>query len=282
MEQQEFDDLIARLDTAAAQSKESAEEKNAVEPVVVAIIGEKGHGKQTALEAMEATMAAREVEVSHPDAQATGFPASCTVADADFGDKQFRFVLCPDSFEEQPHTIATLSQSDICIAVVDATCGITDYLDDLLSTAHTVECNRMVFYVSKCDLVEDDASLDALEAALLKTTEVHMLEKPIIVMGCALGVLEDFQKLEAMANGPAKEAFAKELAEEETSVTGLVESVNYAAFAIASGKAVEATNSLKEKVSEMLEGSEEGQEAAAALNQLLGSLDILNPANNKQ
>ena len=53
--------------------------------------------------------------------------------------------------------------------------------------------------------------------------------------------------------------------------------MNYAAFAIASGKAVQATSDLKDKVNQMLGDSPEEQEAADALNQLLSSLESLNP-----
>lgn len=274
MEQQEFDDLIARLDQAAATSQEEATDNG---PLAVAIIGQEGHGRRTTFAAMREAMEARQVAISPVAPADAGLHESCQAIDCDFGDKSFRFILCPISPDDAPHAIAALSQAAIVIVVIDATAGITDEVGDLLNTARTVEVNRVLFYVNKCDLVEDDAILDQYEQELVQLTEAHSFDKPIIIMGCALGVVEDFRNAKALEEGPAKEKLLAELAEEDTSITGLIESVNYAAFAIASGKAVQATSDLKDKVNQMLGDSPEEQEAADALNQLLSSLESLNP-----
>lgn len=279
MEQSEFDNLMAQLEAAAQQSENEA--STTAEPLVVAIVGDHNTGKHTVLSAMEATMKARGVEVNRPVSTEVGIPEACTVVDADLGDRIYRFVMCPGDFHNQPFTIAVVSQADIAVLCIDATVGVSEYASFIMDKCKSLECERMVVYVNKCDEVEDDADLEDIESDIITQIEVAMLEKPIIVMGCALGVIEDFMKAAAMSDGPEKEAFEKELAEEETSITGLLEGVHYAAFAMASGKAVAATNELKNKLTDMLGDSDEGVEAADALSQLLSSLDILDPTKNQ-
>ncbi|MFM7390806.1 MAG: elongation factor Tu [Vampirovibrionales bacterium] len=174
--------------------------------VNVGTIGHVDHGKTTSTAAITAVLAAAgqaaarkfdEIDAA-PEEKARGITISTAHVEYETTERHYAHVDCPGHADYVKNMITGAAQMDGAILVVAATDGVMPQTREHVLLARQVGVPRIVVWLNKCDMVEDEELVELVEMEireLLSDYEFDGDNTPI-VQGSG------FQSLDKMINNP--------------------------------------------------------------------------------
>jgi len=169
--------------------------------VNVGTIGHVDHGKTTLTAALLKTLASKGLSASSkdvdqidaaPEEKARGITIATAHVEYESEARHYAHVDCPGHADYVKNMITGAAQMDGAILVVSATDGPMPQTREHILLARQVGVPKIVVFLNKCDMVEDQELIDLVEEEvrdLLKKYEFPGDETPII-RGSALKALE--------------------------------------------------------------------------------------------
>ena len=109
--------------------------------------------------------------------------------------RHYAHVDCPGHADYVKNMVTGAAQMDGAILVVAATDGPMPQTREHVLLARQVNVPRLVVYLNKCDLVDDEEMLESVEMETLEILEQYGYEDDTpIIRGSALGALNDVPK----------------------------------------------------------------------------------------
>ena len=182
--------------------------------VNVGTVGHVDHGKTTLTAAITACMAAAgqaelkkfdEIDAA-PEEKARGITISTAHVEYETTERHYAHVDCPGHADYVKNMITGAAQMDGGILVIAATDGPMPQTREHILLARQVGVPRLVVFLNKCDMVDDEELLDLVEMEtreLLSSYEFDGDNIPII-RGSALKALEAVQANNSIARGQDK------------------------------------------------------------------------------
>ena len=182
--------------------------------VNVGTIGHVDHGKTTLTAAITGTMAAAgqaeakkfdEIDAA-PEEKARGITISTAHVEYETATRHYAHVDCPGHADYVKNMITGAAQMDGAILVVAATDGAMPQTREHILLARQVGVPRLVVFLNKCDMVDDEELLELVEMEardLLTSYEFDGDNIPFI-RGSALKALEAVQANPKIARGEDK------------------------------------------------------------------------------
>lgn len=165
----------------------------------IGTIGHVDHGKTTLTAAICTTLAARGLasakkfdEIDNaPEEKARGITINTSHVEYQTENRHYAHVDCPGHADYVKNMVTGAAQMDGAILVVAATDGPMPQTREHILLAHQVGVPKIVVFLNKCDMVDDDELLELVEEEvrdLLKQYGYDGDNTPII-RGSALGAL---------------------------------------------------------------------------------------------
>ncbi|MDR0272835.1 MAG: elongation factor Tu [Clostridiales bacterium] len=169
--------------------------------VNIGTIGHIDHGKTTLTAAITKTLAERyklgsavdfdKIDKA-PEEKARGITISTTHVEYETPNRHYAHVDCPGHADYVKNMITGAAQMDGAILVVAATDGPMSQTREHILLARQVNVPKIVVFLNKCDMVEDEELLELVEMEILELLEKNKFpgDTPII-RGSALQALND-------------------------------------------------------------------------------------------
>ena len=168
--------------------------------VNVGTVGHVDHGKTTLTAAITGTMAAAgkaeakkfdEIDAA-PEEKARGITISTAHVEYETDARHYAHVDCPGHADYVKNMITGAAQMDGAILVVAATDGSMPQTKEHILLARQVGVPRLVVFMNKCDMVDDEELLDLVEMELREDLSKYEFDGDNIpfVRGSALKALE--------------------------------------------------------------------------------------------
>ena len=182
--------------------------------VNIGTVGHVDHGKTTLTASITAVLAAAgqaelrkfdEIDAA-PEEKARGITISTAHVEYETVDRHYAHVDCPGHADYVKNMITGAAQMDGGILVIAATDGPMPQTREHILLARQVGVPRLVVFLNKCDMVDDEELLDLVEMEtreLLSSYEFDGDNIPII-RGSALKALEAVQANNSIARGQDK------------------------------------------------------------------------------
>ncbi len=182
--------------------------------VNIGTVGHVDHGKTTLTASITAVLAAAgqaqlkkfdEIDAA-PEEKARGITISTAHVEYETTDRHYAHVDCPGHADYVKNMITGAAQMDGGILVIAATDGPMPQTREHILLARQVGVPRLVVFLNKCDMVDDEELLDLVEMEtreLLSSYEFDGDNIPII-RGSALKALEAVQANNTIARGQDK------------------------------------------------------------------------------
>ena len=182
--------------------------------VNIGTVGHVDHGKTTLTASITAVLAAAgqaqarkfdEIDAA-PEEKARGITISTAHVEYETTDRHYAHVDCPGHADYVKNMITGAAQMDGGILVIAATDGPMPQTREHILLARQVGVPRLVVFLNKCDMVDDEELLDLVEMEtreLLSSYEFDGDNIPI-VRGSALKALEAVQANGSIARGEDK------------------------------------------------------------------------------
>ena len=182
--------------------------------VNIGTVGHVDHGKTTLTASITAVLAAAgqaqlkkfdEIDAA-PEEKARGITISTAHVEYETTDRHYAHVDCPGHADYVKNMITGAAQMDGGILVIAATDGPMPQTREHILLARQVGVPRLVVFLNKCDMVDDEELLDLVEMEtreLLSSYEFDGDNIPII-RGSALKALEAVQANNTIARGVDK------------------------------------------------------------------------------
>lgn len=182
--------------------------------VNVGTVGHVDHGKTTLTAAITGTMAAAgkaqakkfdEIDAA-PEEKARGITISTAHVEYETDARHYAHVDCPGHADYVKNMITGAAQMDGAILVVAATDGAMPQTREHILLARQVGVPKLVVFMNKCDMVDDEELLDLVEMEvreLLTSYELDGDNTPFI-RGSALKALEAVQANPKIQKGEDK------------------------------------------------------------------------------
>jgi len=182
--------------------------------VNIGTVGHVDHGKTTLTASITAVLAAAgqaqlkkfdEIDAA-PEEKARGITISTAHVEYETTDRHYAHVDCPGHADYVKNMITGAAQMDGGILVIAATDGPMPQTREHILLARQVGVPRLVVFLNKCDMVDDEELLDLVEMEtreLLSSYEFDGDNIPII-RGSALKALEAVQANNTIARGADK------------------------------------------------------------------------------
>mgnify|MGYP000775228071 FL=1 len=182
--------------------------------VNVGTVGHVDHGKTTLTAAITAVLAAAgqaqakkfdEIDAA-PEEKARGITISTAHVEYETTDRHYAHVDCPGHADYVKNMITGAAQMDGGILVIAATDGPMPQTREHILLARQVGVPRLVVFLNKCDMVDDEELLELVEMEtreLLSSYEFDGDNIPII-KGSALKALEAVQANSSVKRGDDK------------------------------------------------------------------------------
>ena len=182
--------------------------------VNIGTVGHVDHGKTTLTASITAVLAAAgqaelrkfdEIDAA-PEEKARGITISTAHVEYETVDRHYAHVDCPGHADYVKNMITGAAQMDGGILVIAATDGPMPQTREHILLARQVGVPRLVVFLNKCDMVDDEELLDLVEMEtreLLSSYEFDGDNIPII-RGSALKALEAVQANNTIARGQDK------------------------------------------------------------------------------
>ena len=182
--------------------------------VNVGTIGHVDHGKTTLTAAIPGTMAAAgqaeakkfdEIDAA-PEEKARGITISTAHVEYETATRHYAHVDCPGHADYVKNMITGAAQMDGAILVVAATDGAMPQTREHILLARQVGVPKLVVFMNKCDMVDDEELLDLVEMEVREMLSSYEFDGDNIpfIKGSALKALESVQANPSIQRGQAK------------------------------------------------------------------------------
>ena len=182
--------------------------------VNIGTIGHVDHGKTTLTAAITGTMAAAgqaeakkfdEIDAA-PEEKARGITISTAHVEYETASRHYAHVDCPGHADYVKNMITGAAQMDGAILVVAATDGAMPQTREHILLARQVGVPRLVVFMNKCDMVDDEELLDLVEMEVREMLSSYEFDGDNIpfVKGSALKALEAVQANPTIQRGQDK------------------------------------------------------------------------------
>jgi elongation factor Tu len=166
----------------------------------IGTIGHVDHGKTTLTAAITKTLATRlglgevvdfdKIDKA-PEEKARGITISTAHVEYETEKRHYAHVDCPGHADYVKNMITGAAQMDGAILVVAATDGVMAQTKEHILLSRQVGVPRIVVFMNKCDMVDDDELLELVEMEITEQLEEYGFTGCPIVRGSALKALED-------------------------------------------------------------------------------------------
>ena len=166
----------------------------------IGTIGHVDHGKTTLTAAITKTLHERLglgefVEFDKidkaPEERARGITISTAHVEYETEKRHYAHVDCPGHADYVKNLITGAAQMDGAILVVAATDGVMAQTKEHILLSRQVGVPRIVVFMNKCDMVDDEELLELVEMEITEQLEEYGFTGCPIVRGSALKALED-------------------------------------------------------------------------------------------
>ena len=182
--------------------------------VNIGTIGHVDHGKTTLTAAITGTMAAAgqaeakkfdEIDAA-PEEKARGITISTAHVEYETASRHYAHVDCPGHADYVKNMITGAAQMDGAILVVAATDGAMPQTREHILLARQVGVPRLVVFMNKCDMVDDEELLDLVEMEVREMLSSYEFDGDNIpfIRGSALKALEAVQANPSIQRGQDK------------------------------------------------------------------------------
>ena len=182
--------------------------------VNIGTIGHVDHGKTTLTAAITGTMAAAgqaeakkfdEIDAA-PEEKARGITISTAHVEYETAARHYAHVDCPGHADYVKNMITGAAQMDGAILVVAATDGAMPQTREHILLARQVGVPRLVVFMNKCDMVDDEELLDLVEMEVREMLSSYEFDGDNIpfIKGSALKALEAVQANPTIQRGQDK------------------------------------------------------------------------------
>ena len=166
----------------------------------IGTIGHVDHGKTTLTAAITKVLAERvpgneKVDFENidkaPEERARGITISTAHVEYQTAKRHYAHVDCPGHADYVKNMITGAAQMDGAILVVAATDGVMAQTKEHILLSRQVGVPRIVVFLNKCDMVDDEELLELVEMEITEQLEEYGFTGCPIVRGSALKALED-------------------------------------------------------------------------------------------
>ena len=170
--------------------------------VNIGTIGHIDHGKTTLTAAITKTLHERyklgeavafdKIDKA-PEEKARGITISTTHVEYETPNRHYAHVDCPGHADYVKNMITGAAQMDGAILVVAATDGVMSQTKEHILLARQVNVPKIVVFMNKCDMVEDEELLDLVDMEIRELLDKYEFpgDDTPIIRGSALKSLED-------------------------------------------------------------------------------------------
>ena len=171
--------------------------------VNIGTIGHVDHGKTTLTAAITTVLAKRGLsEVKSfdqidnaPEEKERGITINSAHIEYETAKRHYAHVDCPGHADYVKNMVTGAAQMDGAILVVAATDGPMPQTREHVLLARQVNVPRMVVFLNKCDMVEDEEMLELVEMEVREILDQYGYEEDTpIIRGSALGALNGVEK----------------------------------------------------------------------------------------
>ena len=166
----------------------------------IGTIGHVDHGKTTLTAAITKVLAER-VEGNEatdfenidkaPEERERGITISTAHVEYETKKRHYAHVDCPGHADYVKNMITGAAQMDGAILVVAATDGVMAQTKEHILLSRQVGVPKIVVFLNKCDMVDDDELLELVEMDVTEILEEYGFDGTPIIKGSALKALED-------------------------------------------------------------------------------------------
>ena len=167
----------------------------------IGTIGHVDHGKTTLTAAITKTLSVRvegnaAVDFENidkaPEERERGITISTSHVEYETDKRHYAHVDCPGHADYVKNMITGAAQMDGAILVVAATDGVMAQTKEHILLSRQVGVPKMVVFMNKCDMVDDEELLELVEMEIREQLEEYgFSEETPIVRGSALKAIED-------------------------------------------------------------------------------------------
>ena len=166
----------------------------------IGTIGHVDHGKTTLTAAITKVLAERvpgnaKVDFENidkaPEERERGITISTAHVEYQTENRHYAHVDCPGHADYVKNMITGAAQMDGAILVVAATDGVMAQTKEHILLSRQVGVPRIVVFMNKCDMVDDEELLELVEMEITEQLEEYGFEGCPIIRGSALKALED-------------------------------------------------------------------------------------------
>ena len=174
--------------------------------VNIGTIGHVDHGKTTLTAAITKVLAERGFTPSGeiksfdqidnaPEEKERGITINTSHVEYETANRHYAHVDCPGHADYVKNMVTGAAQMDGAILVVAATDGPMPQTREHVLLARQVNVPRMVVFLNKCDMVEDEEMLELVEMEVREILDQYGYEEETpIIRGSALGALNGVEK----------------------------------------------------------------------------------------
>ena len=171
--------------------------------VNIGTIGHVDHGKTTLTAAITTVLAKQGLsEVKSfdqidnaPEEKERGITINTAHVEYETAKRHYAHVDCPGHADYVKNMVTGAAQMDGAILVVAATDGPMPQTREHVLLARQVNVPRLVVFLNKCDMVEDEEMLELVEMEVREILEQYEFEEDTpIIPGSALGALNGVEK----------------------------------------------------------------------------------------
>ena len=174
--------------------------------VNIGTIGHVDHGKTTLTAAITTVLGKKGFSETRsydqidnaPEEKERGITINTSHIEYETANRHYAHVDCPGQADYVKNMVTGAAQMDGAIIVVAATDGPMPQTREHILLARQVNVPRLVVFMNKCDMVEDEEMLELVEMEMRELLDFYNFdgdETPII-RGSALGALEGVEKWE--------------------------------------------------------------------------------------
>ena len=165
----------------------------------IGTIGHVDHGKTTLTAAITKVLAERvpgneKVDFENidkaPEERERGITISTAHVEYQTAKRHYAHVDCPGHADYVKNMITGAAQMDGAILVVAATDGVMAQTKEHILLSRQVGVPKIVVFLNKCDMVDDDELIELVEMDLTEVLEEYGFEDSPIIKGSALKALE--------------------------------------------------------------------------------------------
>ena len=166
----------------------------------IGTIGHVDHGKTTLTAAITKVLSERvegndAVDFANidkaPEERERGITISTAHVEYETNKRHYAHVDCPGHADYVKNMITGAAQMDGAILVVAATDGVMAQTKEHILLSRQVGVPKIVVFLNKCDMVDDDELLELVEMDVTEILEEYGFDGTPIIKGSALKALED-------------------------------------------------------------------------------------------